>query len=397
MGGRRLGARPCALPSPTVSVFAINSLDTSRRQGHNRISRRHSLHSAPVNMIPPRPDLSQIDDDIRAYIESLERELERLARPASPQRLTLGGGASAEPPPPAEPPTTINLITISASGVAKRTPRHLYQPQRRGGMGIFDIDLPASDAPAMMAAADASAHLVFITSRARAFRLPVADLPESPVRSKGIALAAKLGLTPEERLTCVLPSDGGPYLVLVTERGHVRRISSHYFAESMRPGSVLFDARDGGGPIAACWTPGDADLLIATHSAAAIRFGERQVPVRGCLGIRLDRDDRIAAVAAVTDDSALFLLGADGKGAIRPMTGFSANKAPGSGGKQIMKADALVAAFPVESDDSIFIISALCKIIRFPAGDVPPKEGVVQGVNCMELRADVSTAAVASR
>ncbi|RME97799.1 MAG: hypothetical protein D6768_18840, partial [Chloroflexi bacterium] len=62
--------------------------------------------------------------------------------------------------------------------------------------------------------------------------------------------------------------------------------------------------------------------------------------------------------------------------------------------KVAMKTDNLVAVAPVTENDDIFIISQLSKLIRFRAAEVPPKEGVVQGVNCMALRADETRALV---
>ena len=94
------------------------------------------------------------------------------------------------------------------------------------------------------------------------------------------------------------------------------------------------------------------------------------------------------AVAAVTDDSSVFLVDADGNGTIRTMSGFSANKAPGGGGKIAMKTNHLVSAQRVDPEDDVFMISRLSKIIRFMSEEIPAKEGVVQGVNCMSLRAD---------
>ena len=70
------------------------------------------------------------------------------------------------------------------------------------------------------------------------------------------------------------------------------------------------------------------------------------------------------------------------------MSGFGANKAPGAGGKTAMKADVIVGAVPVTEQSDVFAISRLGKIIRFRSREVPAKEGVVQGVNCMSLRAD---------
>ena len=81
-----------------------------------------------------RPDLSRAPAEVVAYVEALEAELVSLRgrnevpRAAAPAAL------------PDEPPTPYAIITISRRGVAKRTPRHLYGRQRRGGMGVFDLD-----------------------------------------------------------------------------------------------------------------------------------------------------------------------------------------------------------------------------------------------------------------
>lgn len=335
-----------------------------------------------------RPDLSQVDPQVRAYIEALEAELERLREEETASERAVAAVLLE----PSEPPTTLNLITVSAGGQAKRTPRHLYYRQRRGGMGIFDLETPESDPPAFLTIADESQSLLLITNHARAFRVPVNSLPESPVRGRGQLLTERLPFRPDERLAIVLPGQPSGYVALVTERGHVRRLRHHYLGDNLRPGTLLFEVQELGAPAAACWTPGEADLFIATAQGKAIRFAEQRVPHSGCLGIRLDRDDTVVAVAPVQDDSSVFLLGDDGKGALRLMTGFAANKAPGAGGKVALKTDKLVGAVTATNRDDLFIISRLGKIIRFQVGEVPAKEGVVQGVNCMALRADETVA-----
>jgi DNA gyrase subunit A len=165
----------------------------------------------------------------------------------------------------------------------------------------------------------------------------------------------------------------------------------------MNPGSLLYDVHKLGPPAAACWTTGQDDLFIATRQGRAIRFAEQHIPTQGCLGLRLSDDDAIAAATGVKADGGVFLLAADGKGTIRLMAGFSANKAPGAGGKTAMKTGHLVGATGVGETDDIFIISRLSKIIRFQAAEVPPTEGVVQGVNCMALRADEVVATITSQ
>ncbi len=328
-----------------------------------------------------RPDLSGVTPEVLAYIEALETQL-------AARRSTQDGNHDESPFEPNEPPTTMNLITISAGGVAKRTPRHFYGRQRRGGMGVFDLDAPEGDAPAFLILAEASAGLIVLTNQGRAFRMPVADIVEREVRSRGEALATRFPMRADERLAVVTPDANGAFLVLVTERGHVRRIARQYLGAGLQPGTVLSDSREGGAPAAACWSSGNDELFIITRSGQAIRFAERLVPVRGCLGLRVDPGDRVVGVAAAPAEGGVFMLGQDGKGTVRLLSGFAANKAPGAGGKVAMKADAIVGVVAVDDHSDIFAISRLGKIIRFAVNEVPAKEGVVQGVNCMNLRAD---------
>lgn len=330
-----------------------------------------------------RPDLSQVPLEVRAYIEALEAKL------AAGQSRPLPAAASMEP---TEPPTTINVVTISRDGLIKRTPRHLYGRQRRGGMGVFDLEPAESDAPALLAVADESETLLLFSNHGRAFRLPMTKLDEAPVRARGQRLADWLQFQVHERIVAALPANQNKYVALASERGWVRRVRDGYLGPNMLQGMSFHNVKEGGYLVDACWTPGDGDLFIATKQGKATRFMESQVSTRGCLGLRTQVDDVVVAVTAVSADSGVFLVGDDGKGTIRQMAGFNANKAPGAGGKVAMKTDNLVGALAVDGSDDILLISRLGKIIRFQAEEVPPKEGVVQGVNCMALRADEVTA-----
>lgn len=346
--------------------------------------------------LPHRPDLSRLAPDVRDYIEALEAEVTRLG-----SAQAASGDHEAEAAPlldPTEPPTTLCVITATAGGLIKRTPRHLYDRQRRGGMGIFDIDAPADDPPQALAVVDEAHSVILLTSKARAFYWPVSRLPEAPVRSRGQSIAAELGLQPGERLAAVLPAGRGTNVALLSATGFVRVLPAHVVGQSMTPGTALFRAAEYGSLASACWTSGHGDLFVATRRGTAIRFPERSLPVGGGVGIRVETGDAAVAVEAVRppEGQAIFLLGADGRGTIRLMSGFAANKLAGGGGKVAMKTEHLVAALAVEPADDIFAISRLSKIIRFRAEEVPAKEGVVQGVNGMSLRADEVVAVTAS-
>lgn len=346
-----------------------------------------------------RPNLNQVDETVRAYIEALEAEIARLQRKPPRHRPAeidedLEIEAISEP---SEPPTTLNIITATCSGIAKRTPRHLYTRQRRGGMGVFDLDAPDEQPPAILAIADESDHLLVITNLARAFRMPVSAILQGEVRDRGQDINQRLNLSEGETLAAILPDKAQGYVALVSKRGNVRMLRHHVFGEYMKPGTSLYDPKAFGPLAGACRTPGDGDLFIATRHGKAIRFSEKLVPPAGGLGIRLATGDEAVAITPVYADSGVFLMGADGKGTIRQMTGFNANKAPGASGKIAINSDQLIGACTVAIDDDIFAISRLSKIIRFPASQVPPKEGVVQGVICMSLRADETIALAVSK
>jgi len=340
-----------------------------------------------------RPDLSLVSFAIREYIEKLEDEITRLRGENLPSRersttSTREDAVTLPETAPPEPPTTIQVITLTASGLAKRTPRHHYLRQRRGGMGIFDLDAPEGDPPAILILADLSQHLLIFTNLARAFRLPVSLIEETPVRGRGGSIVSRMNLQPDEHLVAALPDEAHGAVALVSSHGMVRHLRHHIFGEYMKPGTVLFDPGKHGMLSATCRTPGDGDLFIATRQGKAIRFSEKLVPPQGGAGIRLEKGDSVAAVASANDDSRVFLVDEIGRGTLRLMSGFAANKSAGGAGKTAMNTDCLAAALHVEEPGDIFMISRWSKIIRFSLAEIPPKEGVVQGVNCMSLRAD---------
>src|SRR5262245_57083648 len=143
-----------------------------------------------------RPDLSDVDEAVVEYIEALEAELLRLQATVERPAGRLAGVAQREGRPVeveaepvfAEPPTTLNVITITKSGLAKRTPRHWYGRQRRAGMGVFGLDTNEDDPPAHLLVADEGGAVLLFTNLGRAFRLPVREITETAVAGRGQSL-----------------------------------------------------------------------------------------------------------------------------------------------------------------------------------------------------------------
>ena len=350
-----------------------------------------------------RPDLSNLDPEILAYIEYLESEIQRsthsVTRKVSAQRSARvstsepeDDGPISQASEPAEPPTTISLISASSNGLAKRTLRHFYNRQHRGGMGVFDLETPKDSYPSILAQADAGQFLIVFTDQARAFRMPLETIPETGMRGRGELITGRLNLAEDEHLAVILPDQVQGYIALLSQSGMVRLLRHHVFGEYMKPGTAVYDYRTFGPLASACWTSGSDDLFVATRAGKAIRFAEKALAPQGGPGIRLNAGDQAVAITGVNEYGAVFLLGADGRGTVRNMASFLANKAPGASGKVAMATGSLVAAAAVTPGDDLVVTSRQSKIIRFSTYDVPVKDSVVQGVNCMALRADEVTA-----
>lgn len=357
-------------------------------------------------MKPDRPDLTQVAPDVLAYIELLEAELQSLqGSPVIKNRrppqasLSLEDDLPGDRPAdiePSEPPTSLCVITGTKSGMAKRTHRHHYYRQNRGGMGIFDLETSEDDPPAFMTIADQDQAILALTNLGRAFRLPVRLVPEEPVRGRGASIIQNLNLTENEYIAALAPEQASGYLALASQSGMVRLLRHHVFGEYMKPGTSLYDYRIFGPLASACWTTGNQDLFIATREGRAIRFSEKLVPPQGTLGLRISNPDFVVSITSVNPDSGVFLLGSDGKGTIRLMEGFAPNKSPGAGGKTAMATDHLICALSTDDRTEVFIISHLSKIIRFNLDQIPPKADAVQGVVCISLRADRPVSATLS-
>jgi DNA gyrase subunit A len=345
---------------------------------------------------------------LRLYVRALEQENARLRqevlelRESGARRQRAVEARVARPESAAAQLETVRhpedmmVIAITRLGLAKRTPLNDYSTQRRGGLGVYDIQTGRDDAAAHLLTGRASATLLILTNRGRAFRVAIDTLPLTDVRGRGGALPERLMLTPDETIAAAVvldDADPRPSVLVATAAGWVRPWHRNYLGPRLQPGTLLYEPQRGGGaPAAITLAHGDGDVLLALRSGLAYRFAESQVRRDGVRGIQVHPEDAVVGIASVRDESTVLFVTADGQGARRAMSGFSANKTPGGQGKIIMKTDALVGVAAVDDADEALLISGLAKIIRFGVADVPVKAGSVQGVNVMDCRNDTLTA-----
>lgn len=355
--------------------------------------------------------IEQAQPALKRYIHTLEQENARLRqelmelRQTAPrrQRAEITREARGEPAPTAlatiRYPEDVMVLAITARGVAKRTPLNDYSTQRRGGIGVFDIQSGRDDLAAHLVATRASAALLVLSSRGRAFRIAVDSLPLTEVRGRGASLPDRLSFTADETVAAVLAlddeADARNTVLIATQSGWLRSLHRSYVGGRLQPGTLLSDPKRGGPPAIMALSDGSGDVLMVLRSGLGYRFAERLISRDGVRGIQTHPDDRVIGLVPVAgDEDEVLLVTADGQGTRRQMAGFASNKSPGGQGKVIMKSDALAGAARVGPRDEALCISGLAKIIRFAADEVPAKSGNVQGVSVLDTRGD-SLAALA--
>jgi len=151
-------------------------------------------------------------------------------------------------------------------------------------MGVFDIDVPATDYPAILLSAKENQNLLLFTDKARVFYQNITKLPETPVHAKGENLFDRFALEADEKLVSVLPERAQGYVALVSQTGRVRCLRHHLFGEHIKPGTVMYHFAEFGPLASVCWTPGDADQFIVTRRGIAIRFSEKLTPLKEIMG-----------------------------------------------------------------------------------------------------------------
>ncbi|MGB3555427.1 MAG: DNA gyrase subunit A [Jannaschia sp.] len=206
------------------------------------------------------------------------------------------------------------VVTITASGYAKRTPLAEFRSQRRGGKGTAGMTTKEEDVITTLFVANTHTPLLFFTTDGMVYKLKTWRLPQGGRTAKGKALVNLLPIQTGTGIAAIMPVDrdeedwGALQIVFATDHGTVRRNRLSDFANVMRNGKIAmkFEGEtDGWRLINARIASGDDDVMLVTRSGRAIRFPATAVRVFnsrasvGVRGIRLGEDDAVISMAVI--------------------------------------------------------------------------------------------------
>lgn len=307
-------------------------------------------------------------------------------------------------------PEKESVLVFTKGGYVKRTDPGEYRAQKRGGVGVVDIETKDEDFVTMLVSANTHSDLLFFTNRGKAYQIKMYDIPEGKRATKGKSVMNFISLDDGEKVTSILPIDKETKktvesLMLVTAQGVAKKVSAEGFKDVRRSGLIAITLDKGDELVSVLpITKGDS-VMLATAQGQSIRFEEDDVremgrAAAGVRGIKLGKNDMVIGVDRVAkgdNTSSLLILGEHGLGKKTGIKEYKVQKRGGSGiktAKVTTKTGKLIVAKIVGDENEIIAVSQKGQVIRVDLKSIPSSGRQTQGVTIMKLRAGDSIASI---
>lgn len=297
-----------------------------------------------------------------------------------------------------------SVLVLTSGGYIKRTNPSEYKKQKRGGVGVVDLNTKEEDFVTQFLTASAHSDILFFSDRGKAYQIKMYELPEGKRATRGKALINFLSLEQGEMITSVLamPKDmktiEGLALILATKNGTVKKTSAVAFREVRRSGLLAIGLDKGDSLISAQFINKGDDALLTTAKGQAIRFAESDVrsmgrQAGGVRGIKLSSGDAVVGAGIIpkgSKNAELLVLSSTGYGKKTPLSEYKTQGRGGSGiktmsitpkTKQLIGADVIL-----EKGGELVAMSQKSQAIRTGLDEIPSLSRATQGVRIMKLR-----------
>ena len=101
-------------------------------------------------------------------------------------------------------PEEENALVLTAGGYIKRTNPDEYKRQKRGGVGVVDLDTKEEDFVTSFLTASTHADLLFFTDKGKAYQIKMYDIPEGRRATRGKSIMNFISLSDDEKVTSIL-------------------------------------------------------------------------------------------------------------------------------------------------------------------------------------------------
>ncbi len=309
-------------------------------------------------------------------------------------------------------PEKETVLVFTAGGYIKRTDPSEYRTQKRGGVGVVDLDTKEEDFVQMFLTTSTHADILFFTNRGKAYQIKAYELPEGKRATKGKSINNFLSLGGDESVTSMLAmpkeakASSKSSLLMVTGKGVVKKVAADGFKDVRRSGLIAIKLQPGDSLLAARFVEGKDDISLVSASGQSIRFKHTDVRemgrnAGGVKGMTLKGKDHIVTADVVKEsyeDALLVIMSEKGFGKMSKLSEYKVQKRGGSGiktAKVTPKTGEVMTGLIVPNrEGEIVAISKNSQVIRVDLKEVPVLGRQTQGVRIMKLREGDSIASL---
>jgi DNA gyrase subunit A len=303
-------------------------------------------------------------------------------------------------------PDEEQVLVLTAGGYVKRTNPEEFRRQKRGGVGVIDLDTKEEDFVTTFLTTSTHSDLLFFTNAGKAYQLKFYELPEGKRSTKGRPIVNFLSITPEETVTSVLPmrknqKEGEKFLYMITKQGTVKKCDATAFHDVRRSGLIAQKLQKGDELIAAILVEKGDEIFLSTAKGQSIRFKESDVrpmgrTAGGVRGMKLASGDTIVGADVLKKGKPgqeVLVVSRAGYGKATKVDEYKTQGRGGSGIKTISvttKTGPLITSRIITrgegGEEEIVVISKKGQVIRTGLDEIKTQSRSTQGVRIMKLR-----------
>ncbi len=306
-------------------------------------------------------------------------------------------------------PEKETVLVFTAGGYVKRTDPSEYKMQRRGGVGVIDLETKEEDFVTQLLTADTHSDLLFFTNKGKAYQIKMYELPEGRRATKGKSIMNYLSLSGDEKVTSILAvpkaaKSEKASLMLVTKKGVAKKVSYESFKDVRRSGiiAIRLDADDELESVLRVHAK--QSIILATSEGQSIRFMESDIremgrTAGGVRAMKLGKHDKLICADVIESEEKTYMLvmGENGLGKKTEISEYKIQKRGGSGiktSKVTPKTGKLMVGKIVKDDMELVAMSKKGQVIRVDLNTIPSSGRQTQGVTIMKLRPGDTLASV---
>jgi DNA gyrase subunit A len=293
------------------------------------------------------------------------------------------------------------VVTLSHTGYIKSQALSDYRAQRRGGRGKQAAMTKEDDWIDQLFIANTHDWILCFSNRGRVYWLKVWEVPQGSRASRGKPIVNMFPLTPDEKITVVLPLTGefrsfpaDHYVFMSTALGTVKKTALDEFSNPRKAGIIAVDLDPGDYLIGAALTDGKHDVMLFSDGGKAVRFDEDDVrpmgrQARGVRGMMLDDGQHVIAMLVAEGETLSVLTATENGFGKRTPIGEYTRHGRGTKGmiaiQQSERNGRVVAATLVRPEDEIMLITDRGVLVRTRVAEIRELGRATQGVTLIAL------------